>query len=101
MIYAGASTTATVSNGTQISEADENSDHQAHFVAAKFGQSGTVTITWALAASRQWACYAVAFEETGGGAETITLDKWHNASGGLLTRRILGMVPSGTIGIKG
>lgn len=71
MIYAGASTTATVADGTQIAEADENSDHQDHFTAAKFGVSGTVTITWTLAASRQWACYAVAFEETGGGGGSV------------------------------
>lgn len=67
MVYVGASTTAAVTDGTQITEADEASADQAHFIAAKFGVSGTVTITWSLAASRAWACYAVAFPETGGG----------------------------------
>lgn len=71
MVYGGAATTAIVADGTQIAEADENSDWQDHFVAAKFGVSGTVTITWTLAASRQWACYAVAFQETGGGARGL------------------------------
>lgn len=65
MTYAGSSTTATVADGTQIAEADENSDNQAHFTAAKFGQSpGSVTITWTLAASRLWSCYAIAVTET-------------------------------------
>lgn len=67
MTYGGSSTTFTVADGTQISEADEDSSNQSQGVAAKFGVSGTVTITWTLAASRQWACYAVAFQDTGGG----------------------------------
>lgn len=69
MVYAGSATTATVADGTQIAEADENTDQQAHFTAAKFGASGTVTITWTLAASRLWSCYAVAFPEAGGGEQ--------------------------------
>lgn len=72
MIYLGASATATVTNGTEISKADENSDHQDLFVAGKFGQTGTVTITWQFgaAASRFWSCRAYAFTEAAGGGGT-------------------------------
>lgn len=70
MSYMGASTTATVADGTQISEADENSDFQDHFIAAKFGAAGATTITWTLAAARQTATYCTAFEESGGAAAT-------------------------------
>jgi hypothetical protein len=69
MIYFGASATATVTDGTRISEADENSDFQAHFIAAKFGASGSTSIAWQFgaAASRQWHSYCASFEEAGGG----------------------------------
>lgn len=90
MIYFGGSTTATVTDGTEISEADENSDHQAMFVAAKFGVSGTVTITWLLAAARNWSCRAVAFEEDAGAAAgQPTMARWNGIPGmnGLTGRR--------------
>jgi hypothetical protein len=41
----------------------------------------------------------MAFKPSGGGAETITLDKWFSRSADVIRRKI-GVVPSGTIGIK-
>lgn len=72
VVYAGASTTISVSDGTETIEADENSDQQAHAIAHKIGQSGTVTIAWTLAASRNWSCRAIAFSEPASATPTIS-----------------------------
>lgn len=72
MVYFGGSTTATMApgGGTEISEADEDSTHQAMFVGGKFGASGATSITWTLVAARNTSARCYAFEETGGGGGT-------------------------------
>jgi hypothetical protein len=67
MAYDGSPTTITVSNGSEATEADENNDNQAHAMAYKIGQTGTVTIAWTLGASVEWSCRAVAFSEPASG----------------------------------
>lgn len=70
MVYFGGSTTASVTDGTEISEVDESSTNQALFTAGKFGASGSTTITWALVAARNTSARCYAFEEAGGGPVT-------------------------------
>jgi hypothetical protein len=67
MIYDGNATTIAPSGDTQASEEDEGNSDQAQNVAYKVSQTGTVTISWTLGASRNWACRAVAFTEAAGG----------------------------------
>lgn len=78
LAYDGSSTTMTVSDGTEAIEADENNDQQAHSIAYKTGQSGTVTIAWTLGASQGWSCFAVAFSEPagGGGGGSAVIGGW-------------------------
>lgn len=64
------------------------------------GASPTVTPTWTTD-SALWSAIGVSIRAaSGGGSETITMDKWSNRSAELIARRITGMVASGTMSIK-
>lgn len=68
LTYMGSSTTIAVNSGTQAIEVDESSSVQDHAVAYKVGQTGTITVSWTLGASRTWGVVAQAFTEAGGAA---------------------------------
>lgn len=71
MSYDGATTTITPNSGTQAVEVDETSSVQNHAVAYKVGQTGTVTISWTLGASRTWGAVIESFTEVGGGGAPL------------------------------
>jgi len=69
MAYMDSTTTFAVSGSTTLGvEVDENSDFQAMGTGYRTGvAAGSPTVTWTLAASREWLVNVSAFEEDGGG----------------------------------
>lgn len=79
--YGGTATTIAVSDGTEAQEIDEDQSRASQNVAYKITQTGTVTISWTLGASRDWHAFAVAFTEDGGASSSI-LRQMMNYHGG-------------------
>ncbi len=93
--YGGTSTTIAVNGSTQASETDENSDFQAQAVAYRATLTGSNSVAWTLAASREWGAIVSAFTEAAaGGAITGTIAMTITPTGALTgTGALSGSVP--------
>lgn len=103
-VFAHTGTNRTLTPGSGFTMLNENEGGSANMpVHSEYkivAASGAQTINGTIGTgSVLWGIVGAGFKEAGGGAETITVDKWFAKPADVMRRKI-GVVPSGTIGIK-
>lgn len=98
--FDGSETITADANQTELQNVTYATFYKALASRQAGSDGGVMSWTFGDGGTGSYVSIAASIKAAGGGAETITMDKWSNRSAELIARRLIGMVPSGTISIK-